>query len=151
LFSAALRSTRTGRAFYAVGGNATAAVYTGINVGRTQFIAFCVSGAVAGVCGYLWATRFSIANVAMANGVELDVIASCVIGGVSISGGIGAVAGAALGAIFFGVVRNALPVVNISPFWQLAVSGGAILAAVIINSSREKRAGRLILREAVAP
>jgi rhamnose transport system permease protein len=151
LFSAALRSTRTGRAFYAVGGNATAAVYTGINVGRTQFIAFCVSGAVAGVCGYLWATRFSIANVAMANGVELDVIASCVIGGVSISGGIGTVAGAALGAIFFGVVRNALPVVNISPFWQLAVSGGAILAAVIINSSREKRAGRLILREAVAP
>jgi rhamnose transport system permease protein len=73
-----------------------------------------------------------------------------VIGGVSISGGIGTVAGAVLGAIFFGVVRNALPVVNISPFWQLAVSGVAILAAVIINSGREKRAGRLILKEAAA-
>lgn len=151
VFAVAFRSTRTGRAFYAVGGNPTAAVYTGIDVGRTQFIAFCVSGAVAGFCGYLWATRFSIANVAMANGVELDVIASCVIGGVSISGGIGTVAGAVLGAIFFGVVRNALPVVNISPFWQLAVSGAAILAAVIINSGREKRAGRLILREAATP
>jgi rhamnose transport system permease protein len=147
----ALRGTRTGRAFYAVGGNPVAAVYTGIDVGRTQFIAFCVSGTVAGFCGYLWATRFSIANVAMANGFELDVIASCVIGGVSISGGIGTVAGAALGAIFFGVIRNALPVVYISPFWQLAVSGAAILAAVIINAGREKRAGRLILREAAGP
>jgi rhamnose transport system permease protein len=148
VFAVALRGTRTGRAFYAAGGNPTAAVYTGINVGRTQFIAFCVSGAVAGFCGYLWATRFSIANVDMANGFELDVIASCVIGGVSISGGIGTVAGAALGAIFFGVVRNALPVVYISPFWQLAVSGTAILLAVIINSSREKQAGRLILKSA---
>jgi rhamnose transport system permease protein len=150
IFAVALRGTRTGRAFYAVGGNPIAAVYTGIDVGRTQFIAFCVSGTVAGFCGYLWATRFSIANVAMANGFELDVIASCVIGGVSISGGIGTVAGAALGAIFFGVVRNALPVVYISPFWQLAVSGAAILAAVIINTGREKRAGRLILKEAAA-
>jgi rhamnose transport system permease protein len=148
VFAVALRGTRTGRAFYAAGGNPTAAVYTGINVGRTQFIAFCVSGAVAGFCGYLWATRFSIANVDMANGFELDVISSFVIGGVSISGGIGTVAGAALGAIFFGVVRNALPVVYISPFWQLAVSGTAILLAVIINSSREKQAGRLILKSA---
>jgi rhamnose transport system permease protein len=150
VFAIALRGTRTGRAFYAAGGNPTAAVYTGINVGRTQFIAFCVSGAVAGFCGYLWATRFSIANVDMASGFELDVIASCVIGGVSISGGIGTVAGATLGAIFFGVVRNALPVVYISPFWQLAVSGAAILLAVIINSSREKQAGRLILKSAAA-
>jgi rhamnose transport system permease protein len=150
IFAVAIRGTRTGRAFYAAGGNPTAAVYTGIDVGRTQFIAFCVSGTVAGFCGYLWATRFSIANVDMANGFELDVIASCVIGGVSISGGIGTVAGAVLGAIFFGVVRNALPVVYISPFWQLAVSGAAILAAVIINSGREKRAGRLILKEAAS-
>ncbi|MEJ0011706.1 MAG: ABC transporter permease [Bauldia sp.] len=150
IFAVAIRGTRTGRAFYAAGGNPTAAVYTGIDVGRTQFIAFCVSGTVAGFCGYLWATRFSIANVDMANGFELDVIASCVIGGVSISGGIGTVAGAVLGAIFFGVVRNALPVVYISPFWQLAVSGAAILAAVIVNSGREKRAGRLILKEAAS-
>src|SRR5664279_3314991 len=101
VFAISIRGTRTGRALYAAGGNPTAAVYTGIDVGRTQFIAFCVSGTVAGFCGYLWATRFMIANVDMASGVELDVIASCVIGGVSISGGIGTVAGAVLGAIFF--------------------------------------------------
>ncbi|MEX0853997.1 MAG: ABC transporter permease [Bauldia sp.] len=150
VFAFMLRGTRTGRAFYAAGGNPTAAVYSGINVGRTQFIAFCTAGAVAGFCGYLWASRFSIANVDMASGFELDVIASCVIGGVSISGGIGTVAGAVLGAIFFGVVRNALPVIYVSPFWQLAISGVAILGAVIINAGRERQTGRLILKEAAA-
>lgn len=150
IFAFALRATKTGRAFYATGGNPTAAVYTGINVGRTQFIAFCISGLVAGFCGYLWASRYTIAYVDIAGGFELQVIAACVIGGVSISGGIGTAAGAVLGALFLGVVKNALPVIYISPFWQLAISGIAILGAVIINSTRERQSGRLILKEAVA-
>ena len=148
IFAVGLGVTRTGRAFYAAGGNPTAAVYAGIDVGRTQFIAFCITGLICGFCGYLWASRFSIANVEVANGFELGVIASCVIGGVSIAGGIGTVAGAVLGALFFGVVRAALPVIHISPFWQLAISGLAILIAVIVNTSRERRAGRLILKGA---
>jgi rhamnose transport system permease protein len=151
VFGFGMRATRTGRAFYATGGNPIAAVYTGINVGRTQFIAFCISGIIAGFCGYLWASRYTIAYVDIAGGFELEVIASCVIGGVSIAGGIGTVPGAVLGALFLGVVKNALPVMHISPFWQLAISGAAILGAVIINSSRERRTGRLILKEAVAP
>ncbi|CAN5160374.1 ABC transporter permease [soil metagenome] len=150
IFAFALRFTRTGRAFFATGGNPVAAVYTGINVGRTRFIAFCVSGTVAGFCGYLWASRFTIAYVDIAGGFELDVIAACVIGGVSIAGGIGTVSGTVLGALFLGVVKNALPVIHVSPFWQLAISGVAILGAVIINSGRERQARRLILREAVA-
>jgi len=150
VFAFALRATRTGRAFYATGGNPVAAVYTGINVGRTQFIAFCISGTVAGFCGYLWASRYTIAYVDIAGGFELQVIAACVIGGVSIAGGIGTAAGAVLGALFLGVVKNALPVIHISPFWQLAISGVAILGAVIINSGRERRKGRLILKEAAA-
>jgi rhamnose transport system permease protein len=145
-----LRVTRTGRAFFAAGGNPTAAVYAGINVPRTQFIAFCISGAVAGLCGYLWVSRYTIAYVDIAGGFELSVIAACVIGGVSISGGIGTAAGAVLGALFLGVIKNALPVIHISPFWQLAISGVAILGAVIINSTRERRTGRVILREAAA-
>lgn len=149
IFAFALRATRTGRAFYAAGGNPTAAVYAGINVGKTQFVAFCISGAIAGLCGYLWASRYTIAYVDIAGGFELDVIASCVIGGVSIAGGIGTVAGAVLGALFLGVVKNALPVTHISPFWQLAISGVVILAAVIINAGRERRTGRLILKEAL--
>lgn len=151
VFAVFLRVARTGRAFYAVGGNPTAAVYTGLDVGRTQFIAFCITGVVAGICGYLWASRYTIAYVDIAGGFELEVIASCVIGGVSIAGGVGTVAGAVLGALFFGVVKNALPVLDISPFWQLAISGVAILGAVVINAGRERQHGRLILREAAAP
>ena len=150
VFAFCMRYTRTGRAFHAAGGNPTAAVYTGIDVGRTQFIAFCISGAIAGFCGYLWVSRYTIAYVDIAGGFELQVIAACVIGGVSIAGGIGTVSGVVLGALFLGVVKNALPVIHISPFWQLAISGVAILGAVIINSGRERRAGRLILKEAAA-
>jgi rhamnose transport system permease protein len=150
LFAVMLGYTRLGRAFFAVGGNPVAAVYTGLNVGRTQFIAFCVSGTIAGLCGYLWASRYTIAYVDLAGGFELDVIAACVIGGVSISGGNGTVAGAVLGALFLGVVKNALPVIHVSPFWQLAIAGGAILGAVVINAAREnRRPGRLILKEAL--
>jgi rhamnose transport system permease protein len=150
VFAVALRLTRLGRAFYAVGGNPVAAVYTGIDVGRTQFLAFCISGAVAGICGYLWVSRYTIAYVDIAGGFELDVIASCVIGGVSIAGGIGTVPGAVLGALFFGVVKNALPVIHVSPFWQLAISGAAILVAVVVNAGAERQGGRLILKEAAA-
>jgi rhamnose transport system permease protein len=140
--------TRTplGRAFYAVGGNPTAAVYTGIDVGRTRFVAFTLAGALAGLSGYLWVSRYAVAYVDIAGGFELDIIAACVIGGISIAGGIGSVGGAVLGALFFGVVKNALPVINISPFWQLAISGGAIILAVVFNARAERRTGRLILR-----
>jgi rhamnose transport system permease protein len=150
LFVFGIRLTRTGRAFFAAGGNPVAAVYTGINVGRTQFISFCLSGAIAGFCGYLWVSRYTIAYVDIAGGFELQVIAACVIGGVSIAGGIGSVAGTVLGALFLGVIKNALPVIHVSPFWQLAISGVAILAAVIINAGRERRTGRLILKEAAS-
>lgn len=142
--------TRTGlgRAFYAVGGNPHAAVYTGIDVGRTRFAAFVLSGALAGLCGYLWVARYAVAYVDIAAGFELDVVAACVIGGVSIAGGIGSVAGAVLGALFLGVIKNALPVVDISPFWQLAISGLAIIVAVAVNARAERRAGRVILKRA---
>jgi rhamnose transport system permease protein len=139
-----------GRAFYAVGGNPTAAVYTGIDVGRTRFVAFTLAGAIAGLSGYLWVARYAVAYVDIAGGFELDVIAACVIGGVSIAGGIGSVGGAVLGALFLGIIKNALPVVNISPFWQLAISGTAIIIAVAVNARAERRKGRIILRKAEA-
>jgi rhamnose transport system permease protein len=142
-----IRFTRQGRAFHAVGGNPVAAMYAGLDVGRTQFTAFCISGMLAGLCGYLWISRYAIAYTEIAAGFELQVVAACVIGGVSIAGGIGTVPGAMLGALFIGVVNNALPVIHISPFWQNAISGAAIIAAVVINARQERRGGRLILRE----
>lgn len=142
--------TRTpfGRALYAVGGNPEAAVYTGIDVGRTRFFAFTAAGAVSGLCGYLWVSRYAVAYVDVASGFELDVVAACVIGGISIAGGVGTVIGAVLGALFLGVIKNALPVVDISPFWQLAISGSAIIIAVALNARSERRVGRIILKHA---
>nr|WP_295889189.1 ABC transporter permease [uncultured Devosia sp.] len=150
LFWVVMTRTPLGRSLYAIGVNPTASVYTGINVGRTKFYAFVISGAVAGLCGYLWISRYVIASVEVAGGYELTIIAACVIGGVSIAGGIGSVAGVLLGAIFLGVINNALPVINISPFWQMAISGTAILLAVVLNARGERRKGRVILKKAEA-
>lgn len=143
-----LTRTHYGRALYAVGGNPNAAVYTGIDVGRTRFNAFVLSGTLSGIAGYLWVSRYAVAYVDIAAGFELDVVAACVIGGISIAGGMGSVAGAVLGALFLGVIKNALPVVNFSPFWQQAISGSAIIVAVILNARSERRPGRIILKKA---
>lgn len=142
--------TPLGRAFYAVGGNPHAAVYTGIDVGRTRFYAYSLSGALAGLSGYLWVSRYAVAYVDIAAGFELDIIAACVIGGISIAGGIGSVAGAVLGALFLGVIKNALPVIDISPFAQMAISGTVIIIAVAVNARAERRKGRVILKKAEA-
>jgi len=143
-----LRYSRTGRALYTAGGNATAAYYTGINAGKMQFVSFCLSGALAGFCGYLWISRFAVAYVDVANGFELQVVAACVIGGISTMGGTGRVLGCLCGALFLGVINNALPVIGVSPFWQMAISGTVIVIAVLLNERGNKRKGRLILRDA---
>ncbi|MGA4549341.1 ABC transporter permease [Enterobacter hormaechei] len=143
-----LRYSRTGRALYTAGGNATAAYYTGINAGKMQFISFCLSGLLAGFCGYLWISRFAVAYVDVANGFELQVVAACVIGGISTMGGTGRVLGCLFGALFLGVINNALPVIGVSPFWQMAISGSVIVIAVLLNERGNKRKGRLILHDA---
>ncbi len=146
-----LKFRQWGRDFYTAGGNPMAAFYTGINVGRVRFYSFVVSGFFAGLCGYLWVSRFAVAYVDVANGFELQVIAACVIGGVSILGGVGTVAGCILGALFIGIINNALPVIGISPFWQMAISGTVIIIAVIANSRSERTQGRKILKSSIHP
>lgn len=139
--------TSAGRSIYAIGINPNAALYTGINIGKTQFMTFCISGALSGFCGYLWVSRYVIGSVEVAKGYELIVVAACVIGGISIAGGVGTVIGTVLGALFLGFISNALPVIGVSPFWQMAISGGAIILAVIINASSQKQGKRIILKE----
>lgn len=143
-----LNQTRTGRALYAVGGNPVAARYCGIDLAPQQLLVYSITGAVSGLCGYLWVSRYGIAYVDIAQGYELTIIAACVIGGVSIAGGVGTVSGTLLGALFLGIVVNALPVINVSPFWQTAISGAVILAAVVVNARAERKTGKLILLEA---
>lgn len=145
-----LARTPFGRSTYAAGGNPVAAIYAGIDVGRARFLAFVLSGALAGLSGYLWVSRYAVAYVDIAAGFELDSVAACVIGGISIAGGIGTVIGTVLGALFLGVIKNALPVIGISPFAQMAISGIVIVLAVVFNARAEAKKGRIILRDRAA-
>jgi rhamnose transport system permease protein len=148
MFYLFLNYSAAGRSLYAIGGSPVAARFCGINTPLHLVMVYALAGAVSGLCGALWVSRYGIAYVDIANGFELTIIAACVIGGVSIAGGIGSVPGALLGALFLGVVVNALPVINVSPFWQMAISGAVILAAVIANARSERKTGKLILPEA---
>jgi rhamnose transport system permease protein len=140
-----LRYTEVGRNFFIAGSNPEAAIYAGIDVSRTRFVAFTLSGAMAGLCGYFWVSRFAIAYTDVAQGFELQVIAACVIGGVSIAGGYGTVLGVIAGCLFLGIIKNALPLVGISPFWQMGISGLVIVGAVILNARRAQGIPRRIL------
>lgn len=139
------RYTRFGRDLYAIGNQPQAAGYIGIPTPRRLFWTYGLSGAMAGLCGYLWVARYAVAYTEIAYGFEFTVIAACVIGGISIAGGSGTVAGAVLGALFLSVINNALPVVKVSPFWQSALTGIVILTAVLINARGDKQRSRQIL------
>lgn len=134
----ALRYTKTGRDLYAAGDNPTAAAYAGIDPGRMQFVAYTICGAIGGLCGYLWVARFAVAYTDIALGFELQVIAACLIGGIAITGGAGSVAGVVLGCLFIGVVKNSLPLVGISPFWQMFINGLVIVIAVLLSARRHE-------------
>lgn len=142
-----LRATISGRNLFAAGNNPGASIYAGIDIGWMQFLAFTIAGAISGLAGYLWVSRFAVAYTDIASGFELQVIAACVIGGVSITGGVGTVAGVVLGALFLGVIKNALPLVGVSPFFQMAVSGLVITTAVIVNARGQKARVRRILEQ----
>ncbi|QGZ41491.1 rhamnose transport system permease protein [Pseudoduganella flava] len=137
--------SRFGRDLYAIGNAPSSARYVGIPMARRLLWTYGLSGLMAGLCGYLWVARYAVAYTEIAYGFEFTVIAACVIGGISIAGGTGTVAGAVLGGLFLAVIGNALPVVKVSPFWQSALTGLVILAAVLINARDRKHGGRQIL------
>lgn len=136
---------RLGRDVYAFGGNPTAARNAGISRRKVECLVYMLSGAVAGLCGYLWAGRYAIAYTQSAEGREFAIIAACVIGGASITGGRGTVLGVVLGAFFIAMLETALPFLRIAPFYQLAVTGAVILIAVGVNARVERTPGRQLL------
>jgi len=140
-----LNLRKEGREIYALGGNPHAAEYVGIRVPARLRLVYTLSGMLAGLAGLLWVGRYSIAYTELAAGYELTVVAACVIGGVGIGGGVGSVLGAALGVLFIGVVNGALPVIQVSPFWQQAIAGAVILVSVAMNARSGQRLGRQIL------
>lgn len=126
-----LNYTRTGRDIFAVGSNPEAAQYSGIRKQRIIFLVYMLSGLLAGLAAVLWVSRFESAQTNTALGFELQTVAASVVGGVSISGGVGTVPGVMLGALLLGMIQNSLTLIRISPFWQLAAQGLLILFAVI--------------------
>jgi rhamnose transport system permease protein len=142
-----LRYVRAGRDIYTVGSNPDAARFAGIPIQRTIFLVYVISGLLCGLAGVLWASRFESAQTNTALGFELQTVAASVVGGVSTLGGSGSVLGVILGAFLLGIISNALTLVQISPFWQLAAQGLLILLAVIADSAILRRLQRMTSRK----
>ncbi len=132
--------TRTGRQIYAVGSNINSAKISGINTKKTLLLVYTLMGSLAGLAGVLWVSKFASAQGDTATGYELNVIAACVLGGVSVAGGYGKVSGLLVGALLLGILNNALPLINVSPFWQSAIQGAIILVAILMNAYIKRRA-----------
>ncbi|MCT2588828.1 ABC transporter permease [Streptomyces sp. N2-109] len=125
-----LRTYRSGRELYAIGSNPEAARLAGIPIRRRVLGAYLFSGAVAGLAGALWLARFGTVVADPANGWELTVVSAVVVGGVAITGGVGSVWGAALGATLLTTIGSVLVVLKVNSFWQQAITGVLLLAAI---------------------
>lgn len=134
--SALLRGSAWGRSLYAVGSNAAAARLSGIAVPRTVFSAFCVEGALVGLSALVFVSRFATIQPNVGDGFEFFVITAVVVGGVSIFGGSGSLAGVVMGCALLGFTSTALTFLRVSSYWEQALQGLFILLAVSLNLSR---------------
>lgn len=138
-----LRRTYTGRAMYAIGGNAEAARLSGIKVTRQRLLIYALSALFAAVAGILLTARLASAQPEAGTGYELDAIAAVVIGGASLAGGVGSALGTLVGALILAVLRNGLNLLDVSAFWQQVAIGAVIAAAVLFDTLRQrKRSGK---------
>jgi rhamnose transport system permease protein len=142
-----LRNLRSGRELYAIGSDPDAAHLYGLRVTRRILAAFVVSGALSGLAGVLYAARYGTVSSGAGTGWELQAIGAAVIGGVAISGGVGSVWGAAIGAYLLLTINRALPILGIEDFWQRAVVGVLIIGAIVLDRVLALRQSRR-LREA---
>jgi ribose/xylose/arabinose/galactoside ABC-type transport system permease subunit len=137
-----LNRLKLGRAIVAVGGNREAARVSGINVDRTKFWVYVISGMLAAVGGMMLSGRLASSNALMANLMELDTIAAVVIGGTALFGGEGRVSGTVIGIFIIGVLANGLNILGLSDFWQRVVTGLIIIVVVAIDQWRRRVGAR---------
>lgn len=141
-----MKFTRTGRKIYAVGSNASAAEVSGINVKNIKLMVYMIMGFLAGLGGALQVSIYASAMPDMQQGGEMDVIAACVIGGVSMSGGRGTVLGALFGSLILATIAKALPLVGIGALWQNTIKGVMILIVVVVNVVLQRISDRNALK-----
>ncbi len=137
-----INRTKLGRHMYAVGGNAQAAKFSGINVSRVKFIIYTYTGLMAGIAGIIIASRLYSGQPTAGDGAEMDAIAAVVVGGTSMSGGSGRIGGTLIGVLIIGVLNNGLNLMGVDSNWQFIVKGMVILLAVYVDYIRNKKAGR---------
>ena len=141
-----LNRTKFGTYVFATGGNRLAARLSGIKTERIERITYTISGTMAGITGVILSARMYSAQPSVGDGLELDAIAACVLGGVSMSGGMGRISGTIIGAIIIGLINNGLNLMGVNSYWQLVAKGVIILLAIAIdamkNRSRLAAAGR---------
>lgn len=138
-----LNKTRFGYYIYAIGGNTLAAKYSGINEKLNNVLPYIYIGALCGMGGVIWSARLGSAAATLGTGFEMDAISAVVIGGTSMSGGVGTVGGTFIGILIIGVLNNALNLMGINTFWQDVFKGVIILIAVIIDVVRKSKARKV--------
>ncbi len=134
-----MNKTRLGRYIYAVGGNAQAAEFSGINVAKVKFLVQVFSGIMAGLAGIVLASRMYSGQPTAGEGAEMDAIAAVVVGGTSMAGGSGKLGGTIIGGLIIGVLNNGLNLMNVNSFWQYVVKGAVILLAVYVDYLRHRK------------
>jgi ribose transport system permease protein len=139
VFQRLMTGYQWGRSVCAVGGNETAALFSGIPVNLIKTSAYVLSGALAAVSGVVLAVVHGQGKADLASGYELDIIASAVVGGASLVGGRGSVAGAVLGALIFGVLRNALPQIPGATFYDRLIVGVVVIGIVVMDQVLTRR------------
>jgi ribose/xylose/arabinose/galactoside ABC-type transport system permease subunit len=128
-----LKYTRIGRYIYAVGGNETAARASGIRVNRVKLFAYIMCGGLAGLAGIVLAARITTGQPNAGIAYELDAIAAVVIGGTSLMGGRGSIAGTVIGVLIIGVINNGLDLLNVTSYYQQIIKGVIIISAVLLD------------------
>jgi putative multiple sugar transport system permease protein len=128
-------TTRTtfGRRVYAMGGNEKAAKLSGIDTERMTFMIFVIMGALAALAGLIFAARLNVATPKAGLGFELEVIAACFIGGAAVTGGVGKIIGAVIGAFIIGVMNNGMSILGVGIDWQQVIKGAVLMLAVFLD------------------
>ncbi len=127
---------------YAVGGNREAARFSGIKISKIEIIVYAIAGFISGFAGIVLAARMTSGQPTVGIGFELDAIAACVLGGVSMSGGVGHIGGSMIGALVIGIINNGLNLMNVNSFWQLIAKGMVILIAVYVDMLKKQKEHR---------
>jgi ribose/xylose/arabinose/galactoside ABC-type transport system permease subunit len=133
-----MKNSTYGRRIYAVGGNAEVARIMGINVERIKFSAFIVCSTLSSVSAILLASRLGSANHLAGQGFEFQVVAAVILGGVSLSGGVGTLLGAFIGVFIIGIIQNGLGMMNVYTMWQLVITGSIIIMAVAVDELKKR-------------